>query len=99
MLFIKIFFIFFRLINGLKIQNDFLEEPNDIEKLVGSTIVLRCRTKLIDENQVTWCKNDFCTLGKTRDLPFYPRYEIIGDPNQGSICIKNSFDLSSLSFR
>lgn len=71
------------LINGLKIQNQFIEEPKDREEFVGSTVLLHCRTKLIDQNQVNWCKNDFCTLGKTRDLPFYPRYEIIGNILKG----------------
>jgi len=71
------------LLNGIQIDNQFVEQPKDIETILGSTIILRCRTQPIHPSQVTWCKNDFCTLGKTRDLPFYPRYEIIGDANQG----------------
>ncbi|CAF0894195.1 unnamed protein product [Adineta steineri] len=71
------------LVNGIKINNQFLQEPEDVETIIGSTLILHCRTEPLDENQVTWCKNDFCTLGKTRDLPFYPRYEIIGQAHQG----------------
>ena len=84
MLFIELI-IFIGLFNELKTENEFIEEPEDIEQLIGSTVLLRCRTKLIDEKQVTWCINDFCTLGKTRDLPFYPRYQIIGNANLGLI--------------
>jgi len=72
------------LVNGIKINNHFVEEPEDIETIIGTTVIFRCRTEPLDESQVTWCKNDFCTLGKTRDLPFYPRYEIIGQAHQGS---------------
>ena len=72
-----------QLVNGIEINNHFLEEPEDVETIIGSTVILRCRTEPLDENQVTWCKNDFCTLGKTRDLPSYPRYEIIGSAHQG----------------
>ena len=75
--------VLFHLSNGIKISHQFVEEPDDTESLLGSTLILRCRTESLDENQVTWCKNDFCTLGKSRDLPFYPRYEIIGDAHQG----------------
>jgi hypothetical protein len=72
-----------QLVNGIKINNQFIEEPEDVEAIIGSTVILHCRTEPLDESQVTWCKNDFCTLGKTRDLPFYPRYEIIGQAHQG----------------
>jgi len=72
-----------QLVNGIKINNHFIKEPQDAETIIGSTIILHCQTEPLDENQVTWCKNDFCTLGKTRDLPFYPRYEIIGNAHQG----------------
>jgi hypothetical protein len=72
-----------QLANGIKINNQFIEEPEDVETIIGSTVILRCLTEPLDESQVTWCKNDFCTLGKTRDLPFYPRYEIIGQAHQG----------------
>jgi len=72
-----------QLANGIKINNQFIEEPKDVETIIGSTVILHCRTEPLDESQVTWCKNDFCTLGKTRDLPFYPRYEIIGQAHQG----------------
>ena len=75
--------VLFQLVNGIKINNQFIEEPEDVESIIGSTIILRCRTEPLDESQVTWCKNDFCTLGKTRDLPSYPRYEIIGQAQQG----------------
>jgi hypothetical protein len=76
-----------QLANGIKINNQFIEEPEDVETVIGSTLILRCRTEPLDESQVTWCKNDFCTLGKTRDLPFYPRYEIIGHAHQGFFLI------------
>lgn len=85
MFLLLIILIFFQIINGIKIINEFVEEPEDIETIIGSTIIFRCRTQSIYQNQVTWCKNDFCTLGKTRDLTFYPRYQIIGDINQGFI--------------
>ncbi|CAF1169941.1 unnamed protein product [Rotaria sordida] len=78
-----ILIIFVELINGIYMTNQFIEEPEDIETIIGSTIILRCRTEPIHQTQVNWCKNDFCTLGKTRDLPFYPRYQIIGHAHQG----------------
>jgi hypothetical protein len=63
--------------------NRFIDEPKDISTRIGSTIIFRCRTKPFDDNEITWCKNDFCTLGKRRDLPSYHRYEIIGQPDKG----------------
>lgn len=65
----------------------FIEQPQDLQTTIGSNVLFRCRTQYSDSNSVTWCKNDFCTLGKTRDLPFYPRYEIIGDPHKGCLSI------------
>ncbi|CAF1016860.1 unnamed protein product [Rotaria sp. Silwood1] len=81
MLFILIIIV--QLINGIKINNQFVEEPEDVETIIGSTLILPCRTDPVHQSQVNWCKNDFCTLGKTRDLPFYPRYQIIGHAHQG----------------
>ncbi|CAF4731647.1 unnamed protein product, partial [Rotaria sp. Silwood2] len=78
-----ILIILVQLIEGIKINNKFIEEPEDVETIIGSTLILRCRTEPIHESQVIWCKNDFCTLGKTRDLTFYPRYQIIGHAHQG----------------
>jgi hypothetical protein len=75
--------ILVQLSDSIKLNNEFLEEPKDVETIIGSTLIFRCLTEPLDESKVTWCKNDFCTLGKTRDLPFYPRYEIIGDAHQG----------------
>ncbi|CAF5100978.1 unnamed protein product [Rotaria sp. Silwood1] len=83
MLFILIIIV--QLINGIKINNQFVEEPEDVETIIGSTLILPCRTDPVHQSQVNWCKNDFCTLGKTRDLPFYPRYQIIGHAHQGFI--------------
>ena len=76
-------FLLLPLVVGESLSNPFLQEPEDVETIIGSTVILHCRTPPIDGSQVTWCKNDFCTLGKTRDLPFYPRYEIIGQAQQG----------------
>ncbi|CAF1633514.1 unnamed protein product [Rotaria magnacalcarata] len=78
-----ILILFVQLINGIKINNKFIEEPDDVETIIGSTLIFRCRTEPIHQSQITWCKNDFCTLGKTRDLPFYPRYQIIGNADKG----------------
>ncbi|CAF4865535.1 unnamed protein product, partial [Rotaria socialis] len=78
-----ILILFVQLINGIRINNKFIEEPDDVETIIGSTLIFRCRTEAIHQSQITWCKNDFCTLGKTRDLPFYPRYQIIGNADQG----------------
>ncbi|CAF4616312.1 unnamed protein product, partial [Rotaria socialis] len=80
-----ILILFVQLINGIKINNKFIEEPDDVETIIGSTLIFRCRTEPIHQSQITWCKNDFCTLGKTRDLPFYPRYQIIGNADQEDI--------------
>ncbi|UJR11789.1 hypothetical protein I4U23_015969 [Adineta vaga] len=82
-LYFLFYFLLAQLIQCEKIHNQFLQEPEDVETIIGSTVILHCRTEPLDESQVTWCKNDFCTLGKTRDLPFYPRYEIIGQAQQG----------------
>ncbi|CAM4977086.1 unnamed protein product [Rotaria socialis] len=80
-----ILILFVQLINGIKINNKFIEEPDDVETIIGSTLIFRCRTEPIHQSQITWCKNDFCTLGKTRDLPFYPRYQFIGNADQEDI--------------
>ncbi|CAF1663599.1 unnamed protein product, partial [Adineta ricciae] len=77
------YFLLAQFISCEKIISQFIQEPEDVETIIGSTVILHCRTEPLDESQVTWCKNDFCTLGKTRDLPFYPRYEIIGQARQG----------------
>ncbi|CAF4092719.1 unnamed protein product, partial [Rotaria magnacalcarata] len=59
-----ILILFVQLINGIKINNKFIEEPDDVETIIGSTLIFRCRTEPIHQSQITWCKNDFCTLGE-----------------------------------
>lgn len=65
----------------LSVLSSFVEEPSDVSSVLGSTILFRCQTGPLVS--VSWCKNDFCTLGKSRDLPFYPRYEIVGREDLG----------------
>ena len=80
--------VLIHLIGGVKINNEFIEEPEDIETVLGSTLIFRCRIKFVGSTQVTWCKNDFCTLGKTRELLHYRRYRIIGDIHRGLFLMK-----------
>ncbi|CAF0734481.1 unnamed protein product, partial [Didymodactylos carnosus] len=64
------------------LKDAFLQQPRDLEVKSGTTVLIPCKTTN-PKVEVTWCKNDFCTLGKTRDLPSYPRYEITGDILKG----------------
>ena len=77
----KVLFFFFFIV--VVVGSSFVEEPSDVSSVLGSTILFRCKTDPLLDVDVSWCKNDFCTLGKSRDLPFYPRYEIIGREDLG----------------
>jgi hypothetical protein len=81
--------LLFELIHG------FIDEPKDISTRIGSTIIFRCRTKPFHENEITWCKNDFCTLGATHDLPLYQRYQIIGHPDKSFLFLSSIFLLNT----
>ncbi|CAF0869253.1 unnamed protein product, partial [Didymodactylos carnosus] len=69
-------------LSGSSLKDAFLQQPRDLEVKSGTTVLIPCKTTN-PKVEVTWCKNDFCTLGKTRDLPSYPRYEITGDRFKG----------------
>ncbi|CAF2034512.1 unnamed protein product [Rotaria magnacalcarata] len=44
-----ILILFVQLINGIKINNKFIEEPDDVETIIGSTLIFRCRTEPIHQ--------------------------------------------------
>ncbi|CAF3483535.1 unnamed protein product [Rotaria sordida] len=58
-----------------KINQKILIGPNDINAYPGETIQFPCIVSKQSDAIVTWCWNDFCTLGKTQLL----RYERIDD--------------------
>ena len=74
----KIVVLFFLVVLG-----EFIEEPEDVSSVLGSSVLFRCLTVPLVDVDVTWCQNSFCTLGKSRDLPSYPRYEIVGRADRG----------------
>ena len=58
-----------------KINQKILVAPNDINAHPGETIQFPCIVSKQSDAIVTWCWNDFCTLGKTQLL----RHETTSD--------------------
>lgn len=57
------------------------EPPQNVTVQEGRDLVLRCRfVNFI--GQVQWAKDGWM-LGPTRDIPGYPRYEMVGDEDRG----------------
>jgi hypothetical protein len=54
-----------QLVNDMKINNQFIEDPEDIETIIGSTLSLSHPTESLDESQVICCKKKFSILEKT----------------------------------
>ncbi|XP_037073289.1 irregular chiasm C-roughest protein-like [Pollicipes pollicipes] len=59
----------------------FVREPSDQYVREGQTVVLPCQVSE-PVGQVQWTRDEF-GLGVIRDLPSYPRYQMIGDDHEG----------------
>lgn len=55
-----------KLLGNSKINQKILVGPNDINTYPGETVQLPCIVSKQPDAIVTWCWNDFCTLGKTQ---------------------------------
>ncbi len=64
---------------GPRINQNILTGPNDIHAHPGETIQFPCIVSKQPDAIVTWCWNDFCTLGKTQLL----RHETTADGQIG----------------
>lgn len=63
--------VFLHLVEGTRIRQEILVEPEDVVAHAGDTVQFACIVSKQADAVVTWCWNDFCTLGKTQFL----RYE------------------------
>ncbi|KAL3885785.1 hypothetical protein ACJMK2_025823 [Sinanodonta woodiana] len=62
---------------------EFVQEPEDQQATQGNTVVLQCVVKNRANGPVQWTRGGF-GLGIERDLPYYPRYTMIGATVQGA---------------
>jgi hypothetical protein len=63
------------LIIGLRINQKILVGPNNINAYAGETVQFPCIVSKQTDAIVTWCWNDFCTLGKAQ----FVRHETTND--------------------
>jgi hypothetical protein len=59
---------YFFLFVGPRVNQKILVEPHDINAYPGETIQFPCIVSKQSDAIVTWCWNDFCTLGKAQLL-------------------------------
>lgn len=64
----RLFFFFFLKLAVPKINQKILIGPEDINAHPGETVQFSCIVSKQSDAIVTWCWNDFCTLGKTQLL-------------------------------
>lgn len=69
-------------VTGTQAQQAFRSEPRNLTVRMGATAVLKCEV-LRASGTVQWVKNGLL-LGPQRNLPGFPRYSMIGNPNRGT---------------